>query len=78
MINVKEEVIMKKSKWLALLMAATMVMGVMTGCGGGDTNAPATGDAGTTATTEKKDEKIPRKMIHLRKMTRKTARVASR
>ncbi len=48
---------MKKSKWLALLMAATMVMGVMTGCGGGDTNAPATGDAGTTATTEKKDEK---------------------
>ena len=57
MINVKEEVIMKKSKWLALLMAATMVMGVMTGCGGGDTNAPATGVANTTATTEKKDEK---------------------
>ena len=48
---------MKKSKWLALLMAATMVMGVMTGCGGGDTNAPATGDTGTAATTEKKDEK---------------------
>ena len=41
---------MKKTKWMALLLAAVMTLGSLTGCGGGETTTSEGGSSeGTTS-----------------------------